>query len=55
VASAIVGATRPEQLTENVTALDVDLGDDLVAAVEAALAPAMTDDPALTVSPASRI
>jgi aryl-alcohol dehydrogenase-like predicted oxidoreductase len=55
VASAIVGATRPEQLTENVTALDVDLSDDLVAAVEGALAPAMTDDPALTVSPASRI
>jgi len=55
VASAIVGATRPEQLAENVTALDVDLSDDLVAAIEAALAPAVTDDPALTVSPASRI
>ncbi len=55
VASTIVGATRPEQLAENVTALDVDLGDDLVAAIEAALAPAVTDDPALTVSPASRI
>ena len=54
VASAIVGATRPEQVTENVTALDVELSDDLVAAIEAALAPAVESDPARTVSPASR-
>ena len=54
VASAIVGATRPDQVTENATALDVELDDDLVEAIEAALAPAVVDDPDLTVSPPSR-
>ncbi len=54
VASAIVGATRPEQVQEDVKALEVDLDDDLVAAVEAALAPVSVRDPALTVSPAGR-
>ncbi len=54
VASAIVGATRPEQVVENVTALDVKLTDDLVRAIEDALAPIVVDDPALTVSPPSR-
>ena len=54
VASAIVGASRPEQLTQNVTALDVTLDDDLVAAVDAALEPVVVRDPALTVSPPTR-
>jgi aryl-alcohol dehydrogenase-like predicted oxidoreductase len=54
VASAIVGATRPEQVTENVTALDVELSDDLVVAIEAALAPVSVNDPDRTVSPPSR-
>jgi aryl-alcohol dehydrogenase-like predicted oxidoreductase len=54
VSSAIVGATRPEQVVENVTALDVELSDDLVAAIEAALASAMVNDPDLTVSPPGR-
>ncbi len=54
VASAIVGATRPEQVAENVKALEVELGDDMVRAIEEALEPITVDDPALTVSPASR-
>jgi aryl-alcohol dehydrogenase-like predicted oxidoreductase len=54
VASAIIGATRPEQVKENVTALDVELSDDLVRAIEEALAPIVVDDPALTTSPPSR-
>jgi aryl-alcohol dehydrogenase-like predicted oxidoreductase len=54
VASAIVGATRPEQVTENVAALDVELSDDLVAAIEAALEPASVNDPSLTVTPPRR-
>ena len=54
VASAIVGASRPEQVTENVRALDVELSDDLVAEVEAALAPVTATDPSLTVSPPGR-
>ena len=34
VGSAIVGASRPEQLTENVVAAGITLDDDLVAAVD---------------------
>ena len=54
VASAIVGASRPEQVKENVMALDVELGADLLAAVEAVLAPVAETDPGLTVSPPGR-
>ncbi|MFM7069711.1 MAG: aldo/keto reductase family protein, partial [Actinomycetes bacterium] len=45
VASAIVGATRPEQLEENVVAADIVLDEDLVAAVEAVLDPVVERDP----------
>jgi aryl-alcohol dehydrogenase-like predicted oxidoreductase len=48
VASCIVGATRPEQLEDNVGALDVELSDELVAEAEALLAPHVLDDPSLT-------
>ena len=54
VSSAIVGATRPEQVTENVEAIDVELSDDLVAAIEAALEPASVNDPSLTFTPPRR-
>lgn len=54
VGSAIVGASRPEQLTENVVAAGITLDDDLVAAVDAVLEPVIVRDPALTVSPATR-
>jgi aryl-alcohol dehydrogenase-like predicted oxidoreductase len=54
VSSAILGASRPEQISENAKALDIELDDDLVAAVEAALAPVTSTDPALTVAPPSR-
>jgi aryl-alcohol dehydrogenase-like predicted oxidoreductase len=54
VASAIVGATRPEQLGENVKALDVELDDDFVAAIESVLKPVTSTDPSLTVSPPKR-
>ena len=37
VTSAIVGASRPEQVRENAAAADVELSDDLVAAVDSAL------------------
>ena len=39
VASAIVGASRPEQLRDNAAASDVDLDEPTIRAVEAALAP----------------
>ncbi len=55
VASAIVGASRPEQIAENVGALDITLEDDFVEAIEAVLAPVAKFDPALTISPAERV
>jgi aryl-alcohol dehydrogenase-like predicted oxidoreductase len=48
VASAIVGATRPEQLDDNVGALDVEVTDDLAARIDDILGPEMVDDPSLT-------
>jgi aryl-alcohol dehydrogenase-like predicted oxidoreductase len=48
VSSAIVGATRPEQVRENVRAIEV------VRSIEEVLEPATRRDPALTVSPAER-
>jgi aryl-alcohol dehydrogenase-like predicted oxidoreductase len=54
VSSAIVGASRPEQIFENAKALDVMLEDDFVEALENALEPTTLFDPAFTFSPASR-
>ncbi len=54
VSSAIVGATRPEQLRENLKALDVNLDDQFVAAVEEVLEPTVVRDPAFTTSPKTR-
>jgi aryl-alcohol dehydrogenase-like predicted oxidoreductase len=54
VSSAIVGASRPEQIEENVKALDLDLEPDFVEAIEKALAPATLFDPGFTFSPARR-
>ncbi|HXY27266.1 MAG TPA: aldo/keto reductase, partial [Acidimicrobiales bacterium] len=54
VSSAIVGASRPEQIAENVKALDVVLEPDFVEAVEQALAPTTLSDPGFTLSPPSR-
>ncbi|KAB2390039.1 aldo/keto reductase family protein [Actinomadura montaniterrae] len=58
VASAVVGASRPEQLTETLAAVDEVLGDDLVERIEAAVEPAVRRDPRLTedpLGPASRL
>ncbi|HEY1446293.1 MAG TPA: aldo/keto reductase family protein [Acidimicrobiales bacterium] len=54
VSSAIVGASRPEQIQENVKALDFDLEPDFVEAIEKALEPATLFDPGFTFSPARR-
>jgi aryl-alcohol dehydrogenase-like predicted oxidoreductase len=54
VSSAIVGASRPEQIQENVKALDLDLEPDFVEAIEKALEPATLFDPGFTFSPARR-
>jgi len=54
VSSAIVGATRPEQLRDTVTASGVRLEADLLKAVDEALDPVIERDPARTESPAQR-
>jgi len=54
VSSAIIGASRPEQIAENVKALDIDLEPDFVAQVEQILEPTTLFDPGFTISPAER-
>ncbi len=55
VASAIIGASRPEQVTENVKAAGVSLDDDLLAKVDEVLGDDIVErDPAKTKSPATR-
>ena len=54
VSSAIVGATRPEQVQDNAKASGVKLDADLLKAIDEALDPIVERDPAKTVSPPSR-
>jgi aryl-alcohol dehydrogenase-like predicted oxidoreductase len=54
VASAIVGATRPAQLEDNVKAAGVRLDGDLLKAIDEILEPIVERDPAKTESPAQR-
>jgi aryl-alcohol dehydrogenase-like predicted oxidoreductase len=51
VSSAIVGATRPEQLVDNVKASGVRLDADVLKAIDVALEPVVERDPAKTESP----
>jgi aryl-alcohol dehydrogenase-like predicted oxidoreductase len=54
VASAIVGASRPEQVTDNVAAAGVKLDDDLMAKIDDVLGPVIERDPDKTRSPETR-
>jgi len=54
VSSAIVGATRPEQLQDNVKASGVKLDPGLLKAIDEVLDPIAERDPAKTESPAHR-
>jgi aryl-alcohol dehydrogenase-like predicted oxidoreductase len=54
VSTAIVGASRPEQLADSVRASGVVLDDDLRAAIDEVLGEAIMRDPARTESPAER-
>ncbi|MGJ9422986.1 aldo/keto reductase family protein [Aeromicrobium sp. CF3.5] len=54
VSSAIIGASRPEQVTENVKAAGVTLDADAMAAIDEALGDIAERDPAKTTSPATR-
>ncbi len=54
VAAAIIGATRPEQVTENVRASGVRLDAAVLAQIDEILGDQIITDPALTRSPAAR-
>jgi aryl-alcohol dehydrogenase-like predicted oxidoreductase len=54
VATALVGASRPEQVAENVKAAGVKIPAELMAAIDRALGSVVERDPAKTVSPEAR-
>jgi aryl-alcohol dehydrogenase-like predicted oxidoreductase len=54
VSAALVGATRPEQVAENVKASGVRLEPELMSRIDEALGDAVERDPARTASPPSR-
>jgi aryl-alcohol dehydrogenase-like predicted oxidoreductase len=54
VSAAIVGATRPEQVRENVKASGVRLSDQVLQQIDDVLGPVIVRDPAETTSPAKR-
>jgi aryl-alcohol dehydrogenase-like predicted oxidoreductase len=54
VASAIIGASRPEQVADNVKAAGVTLPAEVMTAIDEALGDLAERDPAKTVSPAQR-
>jgi len=54
VSAAIIGASRPEQVVENVKASGVKLDAGLLKQIDEILEPAVQRDPALTTSPAKR-
>lgn len=54
VATAIIGATRPEQIDENVKAAGVKLDDETMSAIDKVLADIIINDPKKTESPATR-
>jgi aryl-alcohol dehydrogenase-like predicted oxidoreductase len=51
VSAAIIGASRPEQVTENVKAAGVVLEKETLAAIDEVVGPVVTSDPQLTQSP----
>jgi aryl-alcohol dehydrogenase-like predicted oxidoreductase len=54
VASAIIGASRPDQVADNVKASGVTLDDDVLVAIDDAIGSVAERDPALTSSPETR-
>jgi aryl-alcohol dehydrogenase-like predicted oxidoreductase len=54
ISAAIIGASRPEQVAENVAASGVRLDDSTLAAIDAVLTDVIIRDPALTQSPNPR-
>jgi aryl-alcohol dehydrogenase-like predicted oxidoreductase len=54
VSSAIIGATKPAQIKENVKASGVKLDQSIMSEIDAALKDVITTDPAKTISPKPR-
>ena len=54
VAAAIIGASRPEQITENVHASEVELTDEVMARIDDILGDVVERDPAKTQAPERR-
>jgi aryl-alcohol dehydrogenase-like predicted oxidoreductase len=54
VAGAIVGASRPEQITANAKASGISLNDEVLKKVDEVLGDLVEIDPTKTMSPASR-
>jgi voltage-dependent potassium channel beta subunit len=54
VSAAIIGATRPEQVRENVKASGARLDDEVMRKIDDVLSPVIERDPARTVSPPAR-
>ncbi len=54
VSSAIIGATRPEQVIDNAKAVGVTLDASVMAAIDEAIGHIVTRDPELTVAPNPR-
>ncbi|MEU0932031.1 aldo/keto reductase family protein [Embleya sp. NPDC005971] len=54
VSAAIIGASRPEQVHENVKAAGVKLDESLLTRIDVLLDPVVNRDPALTLSPTTR-
>ncbi|MGH3392521.1 MAG: aldo/keto reductase family protein [Actinomadura sp.] len=54
VSAAIIGASRPEQVRDNVKAAGVKLAPELLARIDDVLGPVIERDPAKTASPAER-
>jgi voltage-dependent potassium channel beta subunit len=54
VSSAIVGASRPEQVRDNVKAVGVKLDSDVLERIDSVLGPVVERDPAKTASPPKR-
>jgi aryl-alcohol dehydrogenase-like predicted oxidoreductase len=54
VSAAIIGASKPEQVHENVKAAGIDLDDSIMKRIDDVLGPVIETDPAMTRSPANR-
>ena len=55
ISSAIIGASKPEQVVDNVKAVGVEIPKELMARAEAILEPFVVTDPAETKSPPKRL